>query len=92
MLDPKLQALHKKMNEYHAKDELLKMADVLKEAISISVDVYGINHDETLMLYTEYGGVLRNLGRYDEAIVILQKAIQISRTLRGTNQIGRAHV
>ena len=64
MLDPRLQALHKKMQEYHAKDELLKMADVLKEAISISVDVYGINHDETLMLYTEYGGVLRNLGRW----------------------------
>ncbi len=85
MLDPRLQALHKKMQEYHAKDELLKMADVLKEAISISVDVYGINHEETLMLYTEYGGVLRNLGRYDEAIVILQKAIQISRTMKGTN-------
>ena len=84
MLDPRLQALHKKMQECHAKDDLLTMADVLKEAISISVDVYGINHEETLMLYTEYGGVLRNLGRYDEGVVILQKAIQISRTLRGT--------
>ena len=84
MLDPRLEALHKKMQECHARDDLLEMADVLREAISISVDVYGINHEETLMLYTEYGGVLRNLGRYDEGVIILQKAIQISRVLRGT--------
>ncbi|MBR5047443.1 MAG: tetratricopeptide repeat protein, partial [Eubacterium sp.] len=85
MLDPRLQEYHKQMQECHRKDDLLKMADVLKEAISLSLDIYGENHEETLMLYTEYGGVLRNLGRYDEAVPVLQKAIRISRTLRGAN-------
>ena len=85
MLDPRLQEYHRQMQECHRKDDLLKMADVLKEAISLSLDIYGENHEETLMLYTEYGGVLRNLGRYEEAVPVLQKAIQISRSLRGVN-------
>ena len=85
MLDPRLEAYHKKMDILHAKDDLLEMAEVLKEAIDLSLQIYGENHEETLVLYIEYGGTLRNLGRYEEALPILQKARNITKTLKGSS-------
>lgn len=84
-LDPRLKAYHQKIQELESKDELLQIVDVLKAAIALSLELYGENHEETLALYTEYGGLLRNLGRYEESLEILHKSIQISLRLRGAN-------
>ena len=82
-LDPRLKQLHKRLEELHRIDDLIQTAELLQEAIAISLEVYGEDHDETLVLYIEYGGTLRNLGRYEEALPYLRKAIAISGRLKG---------
>lgn len=83
MLDPRLTALYKKLEEYEKNEQWVDLVPIYKEAIRISLEVYGENHDETLALYTEYGGLLRNLGRYEEGLKYLKKALSISAATKG---------
>ena len=48
MLDERLSALYKKIDEMEASEEWVALADVYKECIQISLSVYGEYHDETL--------------------------------------------
>lgn len=83
MLDPRLAALYNKLEEYEKNEQWVDLVSIYKEAIRISLEVYGENHDETLALYTEYGGLLRNLGRYEESLNYLKKALSISASTKG---------
>ncbi len=85
MLDPRLKELYQKIEECEAREAWLELVPIYQKCIEISLDVYGENHVETLALYTEYGGLLRNLGRYEESLSILQKAIDLSINIVGKN-------
>lgn len=83
-LDGRLSALYEKIEELEQKEQWLALVSVYQECIRISLDVYGEYHEETLALYTEYGGLLRNLGRYEESLSILNKALRCTRKIKGT--------
>ncbi|MCD8018620.1 MAG: tetratricopeptide repeat protein, partial [Clostridiales bacterium] len=83
-LDPRLIKLYHHIDELEQQERLTDLVPVYEECIKISLDVYGEYDDETLALYTEYGGLLRNLGRYEEALAILDKALKCVRTTKGT--------
>lgn len=85
MLDPRLVQLYKELAEIEAREAWTEQVPIYEKSIEIALDVYGMNHDETLALFTEYGGLLRNLGRYEEALPALQKAIQIARAIKGVH-------
>ena len=90
MLDERLSALYKKIDEMEASEEWVALADVYKECIQISLSVYGEYHDETLALYSEYGGLLRNLGRYEESLEILRRALHCAGVLKGKEHLDYA--
>jgi len=50
----------------------------------------GKYHDETLALYSEYGGLLRHLGRYEQALNALYKALHIAKTTKGVHHLDYA--
>lgn len=83
MLDIRLHTLYEKIDELESQERWLDLVGVYQECIRISLEVYGENHDETLALYSEYGGLLRNLGRYEEALQVLHKALNCARILKG---------
>lgn len=85
MLDPRLKELYKQIEEIEAREAWPELVPIYEKSIEISLEVYGEYHDETLALYTEFGGLLRNLHRYEESMVILQKAITLSLQLKGKN-------
>lgn len=82
-LDGRLAALYKKIEKLEKEERFCDLAAVYEECIRISLEVYGEYHDETLALYSEYGGLLRNLGRYDEALPILKRALHCARHMKG---------
>ena len=90
MLDERLSALYKKIDEMEASEEWVALADVYKECIQISLSVYGEYHDETLALYSEDGGLLRNLGRYEESLEILRRALHCAGVLKGKEHLDYA--
>ena len=67
-MEKRLKELYKKIDELEASERWPDLVEVYQECISISLEIYGEYHDETLALYVEYGGLLRNLGRYDESL------------------------
>ena len=74
-MEKRLKTLYQKIDELEASEQWLDLVDVYQECIRISLQIYGEYHDETLALYIEYGGLLRNLGRYDEALEALKKLV-----------------
>lgn len=84
MLDERLTVLYKKIDELEMQEKWLELVKVYQECIQISLEVYGEYHDETLALYSEYGGLLRNLGRYEESLNILNKALKCAEKTKGS--------
>lgn len=89
-MEKRLKELYKKIDELEASEQWIALVDVYKECIDISLQIYGEYHDETLALYSEYGGLLRNLGRYEEALEILHKALHCASVLKGTEHLDYA--
>ncbi len=46
--------------------------------------IHGDNHTDMLRLYNNFGGLLRDLGYYNQSEHILRKAIECAATVRGT--------
>lgn len=89
-MEKRLKTLYQKIDELEASEQWLDLVDVYQECIRISLQIYGEYHDETLALYIEYGGLLRNLGRYDEALEALHKALHCAKVLKGTDHLDYA--
>lgn len=85
MTDARLNELYKQIYELEKKEDWLAQVPLFEEALAISRELYGEYHDETLRLYIELGGLLRNLGRYEKALSMLQKALMCARKLKGVN-------
>ncbi len=82
-IDGRLAVLYKRIEKLEKEERLLDLVAVYEQCIRIALEVYGENDDETLALYTELGGLLRVLGRYDESLNILNKALRVAKTLKG---------
>lgn len=89
-MEKRLKELYKKIDELEASERWPDLVEVYQECISISLEIYGEYHDETLALYVEYGGLLRNLGRYDESLEVLHKALHCAGVLKGTDHLDYA--
>lgn len=89
-MEKRLKELYKRIDELEASERWLDLVDVYQECIQISLQIYGEYHDETLALYVEYGGLLRNLGRYDESLEVLHKALHCAGVLKGKDHLDYA--
>ncbi len=83
MLDARLKQLYQRIDTLEKEERWTELAAVYESCIEISLEIYGENHDETLALYSEYGGLLRNLGRYEEALEVLKRALRIAKITKG---------
>ena len=86
----RLEELYREVDKMHDEGRWLDLVAVYEECIRVSIEVNGENHDETLSFYVEYGGLLRNLGRYEEALDPLQKALRISYNMKGPEHLDYA--
>lgn len=84
ILDKRLSALYKKIDLLEQAERYTELTSVYEECIQISLSTYGECHEETLALFSEYGGLLRNLGRYEESLQYLKRALHIADILKGT--------
>lgn len=82
-IDPRLLELDRKIEEMEAREEWTEVTKVYEESIRLSIEIYGETHPVTLSIYSDYGGLLRNLGRYEQSQEILAKAIRIAQALYG---------
>lgn len=89
-MEKRLKELYKKIDELEASERWPDLVEVYQECISIALEIYGEYHDETLALYVEYGGLLRNLGRYDASLEILHKALHCAGVLKGKDHLDYA--
>ena len=90
MTEERLKELHEQIEELERQDRFLELVPLFEECLKICLAIYGENHDETLKCYIEFGGLLRNLGRYEESLAMLQKALRIVAATRGTDHLDYA--
>lgn len=90
MTEERLKELHEQIEELERQDRFLELVPLFKECLEICLAIYGENHDETLKCYIEFGGLLRNLGHYEESLLILQKALRIVAATKGCDHLDYA--
>lgn len=90
MTEERLKELYIQIKELEEEGRWMDLVPVYQECIQISIAINGELHDETLRLYIEYGGLLRNLGRFDESLEALQTALRIVAASKGTSHLDYA--
>ena len=90
MTEERLKELYIQIKELEEEGRWMDLVPVYQECLQISLAIYGENHDETLRMYIEFGGLLRNLGSYEESLLILQKALRIVAATKGCDHLDYA--
>ena len=90
MTEERLKELYQQIEELERQDRFPELVPLFEECLKISLAIYGEYHDETLKCYIEYGGLLRNLGRYEDSLIALQKALHIVAATRGPDHLDYA--
>ncbi len=84
MLKARLQELDRKIDEMELREEWTEVTKLYEESIAVAKELYGSHNDIVLSLYADYGGILRNLGRYEESLVVLRELIDLAAETKGT--------
>ena len=81
----RLEQLLREMDRMRAKEDNLSMVPLYEEILRLSCEIYGKDSLQTLEIYNNYGGHLRNLGLYEKAEQILKRAVECAKKVRGMN-------
>lgn len=76
--------LSSELNQYQ------KALEYYENALQICEEVFGENHIETAVIYSNLGSLFQSMGKYDKALSFFEKAIKIEENVVGENHLNTA--
>ena len=73
----RLRELEEKIRQLEADGDVLGEVSLLKEAVELAREQYGIGSDRHLELQSEYGGLLKYIGKPEEAVKQLSEVKEL---------------